>query len=114
MAELARPWELLALDDGEERTFAVLGAERGTVTIMPLGTAAPKTLPALRLFVEPSDKPAGPHYYDVTAATLRAQLEGQLFAPTYAPRVFTIGKIGIAPAARFTVRSRPQEVESRS
>jgi hypothetical protein len=114
MTELTRPWLMLDLADGEERTFTVLGAERGEMVITPLGSATPKRVQGLRLFVRPEDVLAGPPYFDTAAATLRAQLEGQLFAPTYAPRVFTIGKIGIAPAARFTVRSRPQEVESRS
>jgi len=114
MVELARPWELLDLADGEEQTLTVLSAERGQMTMAPLGGSGPKTIEALRLHVTPADKPFGPPYYDVSSSTRRAQLEPQIFAPGYRPRVFTIGKRGIAPAARFTVRSGPAEAESRS
>lgn len=109
---LTAPYELLDLADGESRTFTVLSAERGEGTIHPIGERSPKVIPILRLRVEPADKPAGPPYYDVTARTLQAQLEPALFSAAYAPRIFTITKRGVAPAARFTVASRPLEVSS--
>lgn len=113
MAELQRPWELLDLADGEERQLVVTGYAVGEISIRPPGEGAQRTVRAMRLLVDPSTKRVGPPYYDVTSSTLQAQLEPQLAAPDFLPRAFTIGKIGIAPRARFTVRSGPVEVESR-
>ncbi len=101
--------EILDLADGEARTFTVLSAERGEASITLGGAGGPKVVPVLRLHLAPGDKPFGPPYWDVTARTLQAQLAPQLFASAYRPRVFTITKSGVAPAARFTVASRPLE-----
>ena len=104
---VASPFEILDLADGESRTFTVRSAERGEASITLAGAGGPKVVPVLRLYLAPGEKAFGPDYYDVTARTLQAQLEPQLLAPAYRPRVFTITKSGVAPAARFTVASRP-------
>ena len=101
------PFELLDLADGESRSFAVLSAERGETEITLSDGSGRKVVPVLRLHLSQADKAFGPPYYDVTSRTLQAQLEPQLFASAYRPRVFTITKSGVAPAARFTVASRP-------
>lgn len=104
---LTPPVELLDLVDGEEREFTVLRVERDELTFRPPGRLEPVTSPAMRLHVEPREKPIGPPYYDVTARTLQAQLEPQLVGRGLLPRRVAIRKVGVAPAARFSVRFAP-------
>ena len=109
---LDKPMELLELAPGETRAFTVVRAELGETIITPRDGRPPKTVEDLRLHVDPNDKPLFPHYYDVTAVTLIAQLRDLAQPGAPLPRQLTIAKVGSGPAARFSVQSAPAEVRA--
>jgi hypothetical protein len=101
--ELAGPYEIFELTDGEVRELRIIRYETGDVTIHPLHTTAPKVVTALRVFVPRETKPVGPDYWDITSKTLVAQMLPYLEAWGYRGKVFVVTKYGVAPRARFTL-----------
>jgi hypothetical protein len=62
-----------------------------------------KTVLALRIHLDPKDKPTFPHYYDLTAGTLVPQVLALLakgIPPGYGIKIHAIG---VAPKKRFEV-----------
>jgi len=106
---LEPPYEIFELADGESRTMRVERWEQGLMTIHPRYPGAPeeKTVEALRLHIPPEIKPSFPHYYDVTAGRLKAQLLPILEAPGFEKLEITVTKRGVAPRAYFEVSVRP-------
>lgn len=107
MAQLPSPMEVLDLKDGESLEFTVERWEKGETTIHPRHLSAPIVVPALRVHVRQADKPMFPHYYDLTAKGLQAQLEPFLEAGGGQGRRVRITKHGIQPKARFTLEVLP-------
>ena len=107
MAELPKPFELLELNDGESASFAVLRYEKGITTIVPAHMPGGKLVDVIRVHVPPADKPLFPHYFDLLAASLVAQVEPHLKRPDLARLRFTVTAHGIPPKKRFTVEVRP-------
>ena len=105
MAELASPVELIDLQDGESKTFRVLSWEKAPLTIRPPHRPEGKTITAIRVHVPAEDKPTFPHYWDLTATTLVAQMEPQLKRPDLPRLRFTILAQGIGPKKRFSVET---------
>ena len=105
MSELPGPVELLELPDGESRSFRALRYDKGTLRVVPKHQPEGKIVTALRVHVPLEDKPLFPHYWDLTAATLVAQLEPHLQRPDLARLRFTITARGIGPRKRFEVQT---------
>ncbi len=103
MAILAEPAEILDLGDGASVTLKVQRLEVGEMVITQTGAATSKTIPVLRVHVEPGTKPAGLAYWDVTSKTLQAQLKALAPQIVGTGRAVLVTKIGVAPRARFTV-----------
>ena len=107
MATLEGPVELLELKDGESRTFTVERWEQGELMIRPAHRPDGKVVPQLRLHVSTADKPTFPHYWDVTATTLVAQLRPWLQRPDRARWRITVKAQGVGEKKRFSVETRP-------
>lgn len=103
MAMLEPPVELLDLADGASETFRVLRWERGEVEIRPRHAPSGKTVDAIRMHVDPTDKPAGAPYWDATAGNLIARLLPVLNEVVASGRRIRITKRGVAPSARHQV-----------
>jgi len=106
---LEPPYEIFELADGESRTMRVEKWVRGLMTIRPRYAGAPpeKEVEALRVWVPPEIKPEFPHYWDITAGRLRAQLLPILKAPGFEKLEITVTKRGVAPRAYFEVSVKP-------
>ena len=100
---LPEPYEILDLPDGGIAEMRVFGWRRGTMDIVDRATGESKTIPALRVIVDPAQKKTGPAYWDVTSKLLQAQLLELFKMPQLTSYVFTVQKHGIAPSARFSV-----------
>lgn len=108
MAELQSPVELLELQDGQSQSFRALRYDKGTLTIHPVRTpGVEKVVTALRVHVPTEDKPLFPHYWDLTATTLIAQLEPHLQRPDLSRIRFKITARGISVRKRFEVETQP-------
>lgn len=107
MAEMQGPFELLDLSDGQSVSFRVVRWTAGEMTIFPPHQPGGKIVGVIRVHVPTEDKPAFPHYYDFTAATLRAQMEAHLKRPDLARLRFKITAQGIQPKKRFQVDVTP-------
>jgi hypothetical protein len=103
MAELAKPWELLDLRDGESTAFRVERYERGEITITARHDGSQKTLPAMRVYVPAGDKPTGVAYWDITSLTLQAQLQPYLDNPNTRGRRFMVTAHGVRPVKRYSL-----------
>jgi len=105
--QLAGPYEIFELTDGEVRELTITGYETGEVTIHPLHTTVPKVITALRVQVPRASKMLGPPYWDITSKTLVAQMLPYLEAGGYQTKRFVVKKLGVAPKARFTLEVKP-------
>jgi Mg2+/citrate symporter len=105
---LPPPYDLLEMRDGQSLMFTVVDYRLGTMTIVPRGGQSKKMIYALRVHVDPSDKPTVPHYWDLTAGLLIAELWSLLEQSAGARRRFRITRTGVAERGRFTVESVPQ------
>ena len=105
--ELAGPYEIFELTDGEVRVLRITGWSTGNVTIYPPHKPTGKVVTALRVHVSPSSKDYFPFYWDITGKTLVAQMVPYLEQSGYQDKVFTVTKHGIAPKARFTLEVKP-------
>ena len=103
MPELARPINVLELQDGESQTFRVVRFELGEEVIFPLHAPNGKRVRVLRLHVSAADKPDFPHYWDVTSTRLYAQLLPQLQVAGLLSAKWTVTARGIQPKKYFTV-----------
>jgi len=103
MPELARPINVLELQDGESRSFRVVRFETGEEIIRPAHAPNGKRVRVLRLHVSADDKPDFPHYWDVTSTRLYAQLLPQLQVAGLLSAKWTITARGIQPKKYFTV-----------
>lgn len=103
MAELAKPYELLELQDGQSTSFSVLKWEKGATTVYPAHMPGGKVVDVLRVHVPQADKPHFPFYLDLTAASLVAQVEPHLKRPDLPRLRFRITAHGIPPKKRFTL-----------
>ena len=105
---LEPPFEILELEPEEEKVLTVIDYKIGKAIIHPRWAGAPeeKLVKMIRLYVPPEEKPLFPHYWDVAARTLVAQLEKVLQeadVPRHKVRI-RIKKVGKAPKARFLVQ----------
>lgn len=107
MADLDKPMSVLELQDGQSLSFRVVRFELGTATIKPAHAPDGKLVQVLRVHVRPQDKPAFPHYWDITSTRLYAQLLPQLRVESLFSRLFTITARGIPPKRNFTLEVRP-------
>jgi len=105
MAQLAGPYEILELRDGESKELTILKYESGTVIIHPRYPGAPtsKEISAIRLYVPQAEKPAGVPYWDVTSQTLIAQLKPFLEEIPEKGLRIRLTAHGIAPSKRYTL-----------
>jgi len=103
MPELARPINVLELQDGDEVTFRIVRFETGEEVIFPLHAPNGKRVRVLRLHVSAADKPDFPHYWDVTSTRLYAQLLPQLQVAGLLSAKWTVTARGIQPKKYFTV-----------
>lgn len=109
LRRLPGPYEILELADRESRDLRVVSWERGTMIIHPTWPGAPpeKEIPVLRVHVTTAVKPLPPHYYDITAKTLQAQLLPLLLAPRFEEWTYRVTAYGVAPRKRFTLERLP-------
>jgi len=105
--ELAGPYEIFELVDGETRELRITGWEQGEVTIYPRHKPGGKVINALRVHVPQDTKDFFPFYWDITSKMLVAQMLPYLEQADYSHKVFVITKHGVAPKARFTLEVRP-------
>ncbi len=105
--ELAGPYEIFELTDGEVRQLRITSWSQGNVTIYPLHRPVGKVINALRVHVPEDTKDFFPYYWDITGKTLVAQMVPYLHTPGFQDKIFTITKHGIAPKARFTLEVNP-------
>lgn len=103
MALLAPPAEILDLANGEAAEFRILRVDRGELNIATRLEPQGKTIPVLRLFVPPEDKPLGAPYWDVTSRTLVARLDPIIDMLVGTRRRIRVTKFGVAPTARHQV-----------
>jgi len=73
MKELERPYEIYEWEPGEVRTFTILRWEKGELEILPKDRP-PKMITVVRVHVPEEEKPTFPHYWDLTASRITAQL----------------------------------------
>lgn len=106
LPELAPPYEILELEPGKEYKFTVAGYEVGKMTIVPRKYPSPgqKTVVAVRIHVPQREKPAFPHYWDITPARLVYQLIGMLTAQRPEGRIISITRDQPGTAAHFSVK----------
>lgn len=104
--ELARPYELLELRDGQSVEFGVVKVERGATTIYPAHEPEGKTVDVIRVHVPQSDKSHFPYYYDLTSARLVAQMGEELNRPDLPRLRFKITAQGIPPKLYYRVERR--------
>ena len=102
---LEPPYEILDLGDGGQLRTTIENWQLGKMKITPRTIGEEKEILALRIWVPEDVKPTVPGYYDITSQTLIAGLRGYLEAPGWKDLVFTIVKHGVAPTARFEVRT---------
>lgn len=107
VGELAGPYEIFELTDGETRQLRITKWMTGNVTIYPPHKPTGKVVTALRVHVPSDTKDFFPYYWDITGKTLVAQMVPYLEQPGYQDKVFVVTKHGIAPKARFTLEVRP-------
>ena len=105
--DLAGPFELLEMTDGQEITLRPRKWELGKALIEPRDGQAPKVIHVLRIHVDEQFKPTLPQYWDLTAKHLVAGLYPYLTRPGWQRKTFTIKKLGVAPRARFTLKVSP-------
>lgn len=103
MATLEPPTELLDLEDGASETFRILRWAQGELEIQPREAPAGKTVPAVRIWVPPEDKPLGAPYWDITAGNLIARLLPMLDQLVASGRQIQVTKYGSPPSARHRV-----------
>lgn len=104
---LIGPFELLELQDSQAATFRVLRWEESTTTIHPAHAAAGKVVPHLRVHVPRDDKPLGVDYWDLTSATLVAQMRPSLQQNAPGRVRYTIRAQGFGAKKRFSVETSP-------
>ena len=112
MADLPPPIEFLELAPGESRSFTIVSAEEGTTTIKPASAPQGKSIPVMRIHLQPESKLAPPFYYDISGTTLAAQLRPLVTQASWLPHRVTVTKVGSGPSARFTLEVAPAQVSS--
>jgi len=103
---IASPYELLELQDGQSVSFHVQAWEEGQATIRPAHAPAGKVIPILRVSVSEREKPAFPHYWDITSARLVAQLRPHLGRGDLKSLLFTVTAHGFQTKKSFTLDIR--------
>lgn len=106
LPRLEGPYEILELGDGGSLVLHPQAFTVGTMLIHPRWQPAGKTIKAIRVWVPQSDKPLFPDYFDLTAATLVAQVEPVLKRSDLRGLELTITKHGVAPKARYELGVR--------
>ena len=98
---LAEPYQFLDRAPPASYAFRVLDWEAGEIEILPRHSAVVTRLAVLRLYVTPEDKPAGPHYWDVTARRLVALLGPVLPVISGTSTRLVVTVTGQAPATEY-------------
>ena len=106
MPALEGPYEILELGDGGTLVLHPQRWAKGTMVIHPRFQREPKTINVIRVWVPTADKPLFPDYFDITAATLVAQIEPILKRSDLLELEIAITKHGIPPKARYAVEVR--------
>lgn len=104
LKELAGPYEIFELEDGQSIELRVIRWEIGAIRIQTSDVPQGKDVKALRLYLTAASKPIGVNWYDITSKTLIAQIYPYLELPGYEAKVFKITKYGVRPKARFMVQ----------
>jgi hypothetical protein len=102
---VGEPFEILELSDGSSVRLKAVRFEWGETVIHPRYAGAPseKTIPVLRIHLQPGVKPVGVPYWDVTSKTLQAQLRPLEPEIVGRAREFVITAHGSGPGKRFSV-----------
>src|SRR5712691_7929113 len=103
MPELAKPYSMLDLANGESVAFTVVRYETGDTIITPPHAPDGKHVKVLRLHVRREDKPDFPPYYDITSTRLYPQLLPQLQIAKW-----RITARGFPPKRYFSVERTPR------
>lgn len=103
MNELEQPYALLDLADGQSISFTPLGYLVGETTIYPPHAPGGKLVKVLRVRVDPKDKPAFPHYLDITSVKLYARLLPEVQRADVQRLRITITARGFPPKKDFEV-----------
>jgi len=105
LKELPRPYEIYEFVPCHPADFKIVRYEIGKITITPKWPGAPttKTIPAIRLHVDPATKPTFPHYWDITPTRLVHQLAAMLTAQFEPGKTIRIHRDIPGPKAHFSV-----------
>lgn len=98
---LKAPMEIFEIEDGQSISFHVVNWELDKTVIHPPHAPAGKVVDTIRVHLPESEKPLFPHYYDMPAVSLVAQLLPFLERPNFRDRTYTITAFGVAPKKRF-------------
>ena len=103
--ELVGPYEILELAHCESIVLKPVSWESGRFTFHPkwMPPGGLKTVLAVRIHLDPKDKPSFPHYYDITASTLVPQVMALLTAGVPEGYGIRIHAVGTGPKKRFEV-----------
>ena len=113
MAVISPPYDMLALENGQELSFHVVRYESGTLIIHPVYPGAPdeKEVRGLRIYVRTEDKPYLPSYWDITPQHLVVGLEPLLRDVQGTDRTVTLKAFLTRPgdpaSKRFSIKISP-------
>jgi len=107
LAEVAEPFELLDMQDGETKVLRIVRWEFGKCFIHPRDGREPRWVPCLRVWVPAEDKATIPDYWDITSKHLANALRGYLTRGDHERYAFKVTKHGRPPTARFTLDALP-------
>jgi len=110
MPALERPYEIYDWTDGETREFTIERWEEGDLEIHPRDGRPPKMITVLRVHVPEKEKPAFPHYWDLTSSRLVAQLKALLPMRRRGRTRIKVTAIGRAPRTHYSVTWVPDEL----
>jgi hypothetical protein len=103
LKELAGPYEIFDLQDGQSQLLKITEYELGTMKIKTAEVPEGKQIRVLRVHVPVGVKTTGAPYWDITSQTLIAQIMPWVENNAYINTVFKVTKHGVAPRARFTL-----------
>lgn len=101
--DVAPPYDILELADGESRDLTVTEMGTGSMVITPRDGRPAREIRVTRLTVPQSTKAAPPDYWDVTSQLIQPTLQALLSAPGALPKRIRITKSGSGPSSRLSV-----------
>jgi hypothetical protein len=111
LEELDPPYEILELAPKTPVVLEITSFKIGKMKISPRFPFAPpeKEVAAIRVYLTEKSKPTFPHYYDITASRLVAQLAPILAAGQWKAFNLQIERDIPGPKAHFSVSLVPKE-----